>query len=177
MQWTREQVVQHLTPPPGIVMPPYPKERDRLYRTTLVAITLGFFATALFTYLKWPRAVDIAHGWVALSVFGASLSFLVWISSWRHLVRALAVLGILLWPWWSLGSWAALLASTAIMAAKETHCFHFGAGKILPWYSLALGFALIAPVPLKILAVGWLALAGLWGWLAWARHRLPLFEI
>lgn len=177
MRWTREQVVEHLTPPPGISMPPYPKERDRLYRVTLMALTLGFLAQALFTYFTGSLGLIVIHGWIAFSMLVASFSFLVWLSSWRNLVRALALFGVLLWPWWTLGSWAAILAGTAIMAAKETHCFHFSAGKILPWYSLALGIALIPPIPHKIMAVGWLVLAGLWGWLSWARQQLPLFEI
>lgn len=177
MPISQEQVVKHLQPPTGITMPPYPKERDRLYRWTLWAIALGMTGEGAALAISSPLLTFAAQGWTALAVLAASLSFLVWLSSWRYLVRTLAVVGLLLWPWWHLGGWAASLIATAIMAAKETHCFHFPAGKIIPWYSLFFGPVLLSPLPAKALAAGWVILAALWWWLAHDRSRLPLFEV
>ncbi len=177
MRITREQVIKHLTPPPGIKMPPYPARRDNQYRITLMAITVGVAGESVATLLRSPTAMYWSQAWTALAVVAASWTFLVWLKNWRYLVRVLAVVGLLLWPWWSIGSWAGILAAGAIMAAKETHCFHFPAGRILPWWSLALGIVMVIdPVPI-IVAGGWMGLAILWGWLAWSRQQLPLFEI
>ncbi len=158
-------------------MPPYPKERDQLYRWTLRSIALGLSCEGVALLLHNHALAYAAQGWTALSVVVASLSFLVWLSSWRTMVRALAVIGLVVWPWWQLGGWAGSLAATAIMAAKETHCFHFPAGKIVPWYSLGLGVALLTPLPSPVIAAGWIGLALLWWWMAWDRSRLPLFEV
>ncbi|MCY0877878.1 MAG: hypothetical protein OWU84_02905 [Firmicutes bacterium] len=177
MSNTRQELIEHLTPPPGIVMPPYPAARDRLYRYSLVAIALCAAAEgmALITgRVGWARGIE---GAFALSVLWASATFLVWLKTWRHLVRALGVGGFLLWPFWAIGGWALSLAASAIMAAKETHCFHFHAGRVIPWYSLALGLAMLAQAPQIALGIGWVALAWLWGWLAWGRSQLPLFEV
>ena len=177
MQLSREQVVEHLKPPPGITMPPYPRQRDKLYRWSLRVIALGLTGEGAATLLSNHTLVYGAQGWTALGVVMASLSFLVWLTSWRYLVRTLAGLGLVIWPLWHLGGWAFSLAATAIMAAKETHCFHFPAGKIIPWYSLFFGMALLSPLPSDVIGAGWLILAVLWWWLAWDRSHLPLFEI
>lgn len=177
MRLTREQVVEHLTPPPGIVMPPYPARRDRLYRLTLAAIALGSAAEGAAVLSHIPGAAFFAQGWITAAILAASLTFLVWLKNWRYLVRGLALLGFVLWPLSSIVSWGFSLAAAAIMAAKETHCFHFPAGRILPWYSLALGVLLLFWSNHIAQGLGWLGLAFLWGWLVWDRSKLPLFEI
>jgi hypothetical protein len=63
------------------------------------------------------------------------------------------------------------------MAAKETHCFHFQAGKIIPWYTLGLGCLVLAGLMPAVLGVFWLGLSALWGWLLVGRLKLPLFVI
>lgn len=177
MAWTKEQVVRHLTPPPGIVMPPYPKERDRLYRLALYAVALGLFGEAAGVLSASAPLDFAAQGFTAAIAVLASVTFLVWLGSWRWTVRVLAALGLVLWPLWPLGGWAAALAALAIMAAKETHCFHFPAGRLIPWASLLWGILLVVLPPARYEGFGWLAIAALWLWLAWDRSRLPLFEI
>ncbi len=173
----RDQLVQHLTPPPGVVMPPYPAARDRWYRWSLLAAALGFFGQGIATLAANRDAIAFFHGWLAIALASAGWTFLVWLRNWRYLVRGLVTVGLLLWPWWTLGSWALTLSASAVMTAKETHCFHFPAGRIIPWYSLALGAALILGRPEWLIGCGWLGLATLWGWLVWGRLHLPLFEI
>ncbi|MCY0897736.1 MAG: hypothetical protein OWU33_02160 [Firmicutes bacterium] len=177
MSRTRDELVEHLTPPPGITMPPYPAQRDRFYRYSLLGITLSITWEGLSTLTHEPALIFWAQGAVSLTILSASATFLVWLKSWRNLVRALAIAGFLLWPFVPLAGWAASLASAAIMAAKETHCFRFPAGRVIPWYSLLFGVAMIAHVPHVALGIGWLGLAGLWSWLTRGRFRLPLFEV
>lgn len=178
MRWTREQVVEHLSPPPGISMPPYPKQRDQLYRWTLAALAVGISTEAAARLAGGELLAMGAQGWTAAAVTVASFSFLVWLTSWRRLVRILALLGMALWIVWPLGGWACTLGAASIMAAKESHCFHFPAGRIIPWYSLALGLALIGwGVRTAVLGWAWAGLAFLWWWMAWDRRTLPLFEI
>jgi hypothetical protein len=177
MAWTKEQVVRHLTPPDGIAMPPYPKERDRLYRWMLAACAAGLTIEAAAILAQSALLTVAAQGVTAAAVCAASVTFLVWLSSWRWIVRGLAAAGLIGWPLWHLGGWAATLAALSIMAAKETHCFHFPAGRLIPWASLAWGVALAVFPPGRWQAAGWLAVALLWWWLAWDRSRLPLFEV
>lgn len=177
MHLNRERVVQHLTPPPGIIMPPYPQDRDRRYRWSLAGLAFGLSVQTVAVWTHNATGLFIGQGVAALSTLLASWSFLVWVASWRYLVRLLAVSGLLLWPWWHLGGWATILAAASVMAAKETHCFHFPAGRIIPWFSVFLGMLLLSPLPDSVVAGGWTILAGLWWWLAIDRSRLPLFEL
>lgn len=177
MEWTKEQVVRHLTPPPGIVMPPYPKERDRLYRWALGACGAGFVLEASAVGAGAHGWAMMAQGLTAAAAAAASLTFLVWLTTWRWTVRCLALGGLGLWPLTHVGGWAATLAALSIMAAKETHCFHFPAGRLIPGASLMWGASLLLLPSDRWEAGGWLVLAGLWMWLAWDRSRLPLFEI
>lgn len=178
MRVTRDEVIQHLTPPEGIVMAPYKAGWDRIYRWCLVSIAIGagFNGIASLAGIAsgWAHAID---GWYAIANLSASLTFLVWLKSWRYLVRSLGVVGLILWPLWELGSLAATLLVSSIMASKETHCFHFPAGRIIPWWSLALGIAILLALPMMVLGIGWIILAILWGWLALERHQLPVFDI
>lgn len=174
-----EQLVQHLTPPPGITMPRYPARRDRVYRGALVSFTVFLSAMGIGTELTSPVVITIAHWGVALSALVAGWTFLVWLSSWRWVVRGLVGVGLVLsaWPVLSVPSWGLILLGTAIMAAKETHCFHFKAGKIIPWYTLGLGCLMLVGMTPFVLGLLWLGLGALWGWLLVGRLKLPLFII
>ena len=158
-------------------MPRYPARMDQIYRMGL----------AVFVGSLLINAVAVAGGWHTLAVWGqgigafgmlwAGWTFLVWLRSWRWLVRALVVAGLLLWPVFPLGGWAATLMASAIMAAKENHCFHFWSGKYIPWVSLALGIVLALPAPGPVQAGLWIVLAWLWVPLLVGRFRLPLFVV
>ncbi len=104
---------------------------------------------------------------------------MVWLSNWRWLVRSLVVIGavIAFIPHLAILSWAFTIAASAIMAAKETHCFHFWAGKVIPWYSLVLGIGVLIGLPAIIQGLLWLGLAALWAFLMAGRLKLPLFVI
>ncbi|NMP24015.1 hypothetical protein [Sulfobacillus harzensis] len=175
--WTRDQMIEHLTPPPGIAMPPYPHRQDQIYRWSLLATTAGLAIEGVGWLLSDPLLRQIGQGWTSLALAVAGWTFLVWLRSWRFGVRTLSTLGLVFWLASPLIGWAFSLASLAIMAAKETHCFHFPAGRVIPWYALALGLAMIARLNPFIIGIGWLGLTGLGSWLVWGRWHLPLFEI
>lgn len=175
--WSKDELIQHLKPPPGISMPPYPAARDRFYRWTLAFSAVGLIGEGIATLFAAPRIMDLFQGWISVSFLLAGWTFLVWLTSWRSVVRGLAAAGLVVWPFWSLGGWALTLSSSAIMAAKETHCFHFWAGRIIPWMSLAFGFSMIATSNRWVIGIGWLMLGFLWTNLVLGRWRLPLFEI
>lgn len=177
MKPTKEEMVQHLTPPPGVKMPPYPKSRDQWYRWSLVGYALGLSLHALGLWMLSPTLTMAGHGIASLAAVIASITFLVWVARWHHIVRGLALAGLLLWLVWPLGAWGFTLASVAVMAAKEAHCFHFLPGRILPWWSLALALSLWVPGLQLIHAALWTVLAVLACWLAIDRRRLPLFEL
>lgn len=177
MKPTKKEMVQHLTPPPGVKMPPYPKTRDQWYRWSLVFYALGVSLHALGLLMSSQPLAVAGQGIAALAVVSASVTFLVWIARWHHIVRGLALIGLLLWIVWPVGAWDFTLASAAIMAAKEAHCFHFWPGRILPWWSLALALSLWIPGLRFIHAAFWVVLSLLAWWLAMDRRRLPLFEL
>ncbi|SMC07582.1 hypothetical protein SAMN00768000_3457 [Sulfobacillus thermosulfidooxidans DSM 9293] len=174
---SREELVQHLTPPPGITMPPYPAKRDKIYRLALVMLVLGLLGEAIASLIHSHSLQFWMQGWISASLIVAGWTFLVWLKQWRWVVRSLVILGLVLWPLWPLGGWALSLAGSAIMAAKETHCFHFWAGKVIPWYSVTLGILLILHVTEPYLGLAWLGLAALWLSLVLGRAKLPLFEV
>lgn len=158
-------------------MPPYPAKRDKVYRWSLILLVVGLTGEALGQFMESRPLEFWMQGWLSVAIVVAGWTFLVWLKEWRWMVRALVVAGLLVWPFWALGGWALSLAATAIMAAKETHCFHFWAGRIIPWYSLALGVGLIIQLPHLMLGLVWLGLAALWLSLVVGRSRLPLFEV
>lgn len=176
---TSKEITEHLTPPPGITIPPYPARRDRVYRTSLLVFTF-FLVVVGVGYevpLKWVGTVGHVGASVALLVAG--WTFLVWLSNWRWLVRSLVIAGavVAFFPSLSVLSWAFTLGASAIMAAKETHCFHFWAGRVIPWYALGVGLSLLVGLDHIIEGVLWLGMAGLWAALMAGRLRLPLFVI
>jgi hypothetical protein len=174
---TREEVVQHLTPPPGITMPPYPAKRDKIYRLSLVLMGTGLIFEGISGMARLASIQFWIQGAISAVLIVSGWTFLVWLKQWRWTVRTMVVLGFVLWPVWPLGGWALSLAAGAIMAAKETHCFHFWAGRVIPWYTLILGVLLIIHLSEPFMGVAWLGLAALWISLAAGRSKLPLFEI
>ncbi|CAB1128516.1 conserved membrane protein of unknown function [Candidatus Hydrogenisulfobacillus filiaventi] len=181
----RAALIQHLTPPPGITMAPYPAWRDVAYRISLVLFLLGLVGMAVVDAARLNTAAVWMQGLVALAATGAGWFFLVWLSGWRWLVRSLATLGAAGWlgglaggvPALLVVGWAGTLAATSIMAAKEDHCFRLPTGKVVPWASLLLGIGILAGFPLRADAVLWAMIAALWAALLIRRFRLPLFEI
>ncbi|MCY0880874.1 MAG: hypothetical protein OWS74_02675 [Firmicutes bacterium] len=175
---TREQIVQHLTPPDGIVMPPYPAARDKVYRTSLTVFNILLYVLAGINIGGFSKMVLLTGQWAAaLALTVAAWTFLVWLSSWRWTVRLLALAGFILTPFVPVLGWAGMLSASGIMAAKETHCFHFWSGRVIPWVSLGLGIFILLPVPSAVRGVIWLGLALLWTALLKARARLPLFSV
>lgn len=144
---------------------------------------MGFTAFLVMTgvgvELALPLVIVLAHWGAAFSALVAGWTFLVWLASWRWVVRGLVGMGLVLaiWPVLSVPSWGLVLLASAIMAAKETHCFHFRAGKIIPWYTLGLGCLVLAGTTPLVLGLLWLGLGGLWAWLLVGRLKLPLFII
>jgi uncharacterized integral membrane protein len=165
-----------LTPPPGIRLGPYQIWRDWCYRTALAVIA----AALVMMTGEGPRAVVVDPGLLVLGVAVAVAGwfFFVWVAAWRWLFLGLAGLGWLFavaaWPPWAFGAW---LAAASIMAAKETHCFRFWSGRLIPWISLAVAVADLWPVPASALRAGVGVLAVLWAALAFARWRLPLLRL
>jgi hypothetical protein len=93
------------------------------------------------------------------------------------LVRGLVTAGVVLWLLWPLAGWAATLSASAIIAAKEHHCFRFWSGRWIPWVSLLNGIGLVVHLPPHVQAVLWVAVAWLWVPLLMGRFQLPLFEL
>ncbi len=160
-------------------MPHYPARLDRVYRSALLLFTVCIGLVAMSTVTSSEALVTLGHWGAAISLMVAGWTFLVWLPSWRWVVRGLVLGGLvtLMWPHAPLVSWALTLGASAIMAAKETHCFHFKAGKIIPWYTLGLGLFLLLGMPPVLVGLAWLGLFGLWAWLLTGRLRLPLFVI
>lgn len=159
-------------------MPPYPHVQDQVYRWSLLSVALGLaLETTAWLFLHAPQWRTIGEGWALISLAVAGWTFLVWLRSWRFLVRGLVTSGAVVGFFVPVLGWALGLAGAAIIAAKETHCFHFPAGRIIPWYALALGLTLLVPTPALVEGLGWLGLTALWTWLVAARWHLPLFEI
>lgn len=173
----RKEVIEHLTPPPGITMPPYPAMRDRVYRWSLVGFVLGLVATAIFTATRDIVWIRYSQGWTALAMAVAGWTFLVWLKSWRYTVRALVLIGLVMWPFFPILGWAGTIAASAIVAGKEHHCFHFWSGRWIPWVSVLTGIALVFGFPYRWQAVVWAVLAWMWVPLLTGRFSLPLFEI
>ncbi|MDA8194565.1 MAG: hypothetical protein M0Z53_11310 [Thermaerobacter sp.] len=172
-----KKAVQHMKPPPGIVMPPYPARRDRIYRMALLAMAASFAIEAAGRLSGQAGMLEAGQWLSSLSVWVAAWSFLVWLREWRWLVRGLAAVGLLAMVWWPLGGWAGVLSASAVMAAKEHHCFHFVAARLIPWASVGVGLLLLAPIPNAAVGAGFGVLSALWVWLAVARQRLPLFSV
>jgi hypothetical protein len=183
---SREQLVQHLTPPPGVVMPPYPAERDRVYRWALVAAAAGQAGIGAGLVLGAPLVTWVSLAWLLASTLTAAYVFLVWVAAWRTAVLALAIAGAAAAAWLPGVAASLLLAALSIMAAKEAHCFHYPTGRYLPYVSLAAALAtllsggvVVMRVPALTVPAGvlYLAVAALWGPLLRGRFRLPLFWV
>lgn len=172
-----DQLIKHLTPPPGISMPPYPAIRDRIYRWSLVGFVAGLVLTAIFSATASPVWIERSHALAAVAMGSAGWTFLVWLKSWRYLVRILVLLGLGIWLWNPVLGWAGTLIASAIIAGKEHHCFHFWSGRWIPWMTVVTGVALVFPFPLQWQAIVWALLAWLWVPLLVGRFALPLFDV
>lgn len=183
---SREQLVQHLTPPPGVVMPPYPAERDRVYRWALVAAAAGQAGFGAGLVLGSPAVSWVSLAWLIAATLTAAYVFLVWVATWRTAVLAITVAGLAAAAWLPGVAAALLLAALSIMAAKEAHCFHYPTGRYLPYVSLAAALVTLVAggvstvrVPALTIPAGalFLVVAALWVPLLRGRFRLPLFWV
>ena len=173
----RHELIQHLTPPPGVEMPPYPAWRDRIYRISLAWATVALAALGIGRAAGVPTLAEAAAALLAAATLVAGWSFLVWVAAVRRVVLGLAVAGTVflgLAPPWGLGL---LLASLSVMAAKETHCFRFPAGRIIPWVSLVVALVGLLPHQDVVSGIGLVVVAALWASLVVQRWQLPLFEV
>ncbi len=182
----QEQLVQHLTPPNGVEMPPYPAERDRVYRWALVAAAAGLAGFGVGLVLGVPPVAWVSLGWLLAATLTASYVFLVWVAQWRTGVLGLSVAAVAASAWMPGVAVALTLAALSIMAAKEAHCFHYPTGRYLPWASmvtaivtLLAGGVLGVGVPALTIPAGllFLLVAGLWVPLLRGRFKLPLFAV
>lgn len=172
----REALIQHLTPPPGVKLPPYPAWRDKVYRWALATASFGLLVYGV-GLLSRPVFMSAGAAVVAVATLVAAYMFLVWVVQFRWLVLALAILGTGLLGWAAAWGMGFLLAALSVMAAKETHCFHFPTGKVIPWLSLVIALSALFPTVSLATGVGYLVLAVMWALLVQRRFRLPLFEL
>ncbi len=172
-----DQLKSHMTPPPGVVMDFYPAWRDRVYRIALWTVSGCFLGVAVAIVYHNNTVAEISALLAVLANLAAGWTFLVWVAKWRWAVRILSFVSLfglaISLPFFL---WGGLLAGTAIMAAKEYHCFKFWTGRYLPWVSLAGGLAWLmgAGIPMVVL---FLAMSGGWMALLWEREKMPLFEV
>ena len=158
-------------------MPAYPAWRDRVYRGALWVLSLAFLGVAVAIVFREAVLAQISADSALFANIAASWTFLVWVPKWRWFVRGLALLALFGWAvGFPLFLWGGVLAASAIMAAKEYHCFKFWTGRYLPWLSVAAGLAwmLRLGAPLVVL---FLAISAGWLGLLWQRAALPLFQI
>jgi len=182
----REQLIQHLTPPAGVEMPPYPAQRDRVYRWALVAAAAGQAGFGVGIGLGLAAVAWVSLAWLLAATLVAAYVFLVWIPQWRTAVLGLSVAALVAATWLPGVSMGLLLAALSIMAAKEAHCFHYPTGRYLPWVSLVTAIVLLLQggvltvrVPALAIPAGllFLGVAALWVPLLRGRFRLPLFQV
>lgn len=173
----RNRVAEHLRPPPGVRIASYPPGRDRVYRVALWVLAASLGAMAGASAAGAGAVAQGATAGAALANLVAAWTFLVWLPSWRWVVRGLALLALGgLVAGVPLLVWAGVLAASAVMAAKEHHCFHFRGARWIPWVSLAAGidYVLHATPALALLIAG---LAVLWAVMLWDREKLPLLSV
>lgn len=170
-------LAQHLTPPPGVKMAPYPPWRDQTYRVSLAGATVGLLIFGGGLAEGAPDVRLIGSGIVAIATLVASWTFLVWVKTFHQLVLGLAIAGILLLMGVPAIGMGALLAALSVMAAKETHCFHFPTGRVIPWVSLVVGLAGLVPGWTLETGLGYLVVGLLWIPLLVSRFRMPLLAV
>ena len=172
--------VEHLTPPAGTSIPPYPAARDFWYRTALWILAAAMLGVGSAILLRSTPLADISAAVGILANALASWMFLVWMPKWRWMVRGLALLAVVGFgvslPFFA---WGGLLASSAIMAAKEYHCFKFWPARWIPWISLATGLVWLSGISALagLLAILFAGLSGFWLALLLQRSKLPLFTV
>jgi hypothetical protein len=174
---TPDEITMHLTPPPGVRVRRYPPWQDQVYRVSL-AVAAGALALRGGALIFQAETVALAGAvLLAASTLVASYTFLVWIDRYRHMVMALAVVGTGLLAMampWGVGF---LMAAGSVMAAKETHCFRFPTGRVIPWVAAAAALTGLVPGWGRINGVGLVVVAALWVPLLWARFRMRLITV
>jgi hypothetical protein len=172
-----DELVMHLKPPPGIQARPYPPWRDQVYRVslTVMAGALLLHAAASFGDVGLLGAGSV--GLLAAATLSAAYFFLVWIERFRWLVLALSVAGVAALLVSAALGVGLLLAASSVMAAKETHCFHFVTGRVIPWVSLAAALAGFVPGLGDLYAAGLGVVGLLWVPLLWSRFRMRLLSV
>ncbi|MGC8488992.1 MAG: hypothetical protein ACP5QO_12380 [Clostridia bacterium] len=172
-----EDLVLHLTPPPGVTPKPYPPWRDQVYRVALTVAAGALILRGAALAAGAPTLVTADLALLAASTLSAAYFFLVWIERYRTLVIGVAVLGSLV----LIGSAALgvglLMAASSIMAAKETHCFRFPTGRVIPWASLVVALAGLVPGLHTAYAAGLAAVGLLWAPLLWSRFKMRLLAV
>ncbi len=167
-------------------MPPYPAERDRVYRWALVGAAAGLAGFGVGLMFGASPVAWVSLAWLLASTLTASYVFLVWVAQWRTGVLGLSVAALAAASWMPGVAVALLLAALSIMAAKEAHCFHYATGRYLPWVSLVTAVATLLAggflhlrVPALTVPAGllFLGVAGLWVPLLRGRFKLPLFAV
>ena len=181
-----DQLVQHLTPPRGVEMPPYPAARDLVYRWALVGAAVGLAGFGVGLLSGVPAIAWVSLAWLLAATLTASYVFLVWVAQWRTGVLGLSGAALAAAPWLPGVAVALALAALSIMAAKEAHCFHYPTGRYLPWVSLLTVLVALlaggvrgvaAPVLTAPAGLLFLLTAGLWVPLLRGRFKLPLFAV
>ncbi len=174
---TPEQLLLHLTPPPGVKTRPYPPYLDQIYRVSLAVAVAALAVRGVGLLAAAPGLAGAGAVGLSVATLVAAYTFLVWVERYRQLVLALAAVGtilVLVAAPWGVGF---LMAAGSIMAAKETHCFRFPTGRIIPWASLVVALLGLWP-PLRLLnGAGLLVVAALWAPLLWARFRMRLITV
>ncbi len=174
---SRQRLVEHLTPPAGASVPPYPAARDLAYRASLWALSGSLLALAAAMVIPSRALAEAAAAGATLANLAASWTFLVWMPSWRWAVRSLAWAGLMGWAFsLPILLWGGILTASAVMAAKEHHCFRFWPGRWIPWMSLATGVAWLVHLSAAVIVL-FGVLGMLWAVLLWQRSKLPLFTV
>ncbi len=174
---SRQRLIEHLTPPAGASVPPYPAARDVVYRTSLWTLSGSLLALTAAMVISSRGLAEAAAAGGTLANLVAAWTFLVWMPSWRWTVRGLAWVGLMGWAFsLPLFLWGGVLAASAVMAAKEYHCFKFWPGRWIPWVSAITGVAWLARLGIAVI-VCFGVLGMLWALLLWQRSKLPLFAV
>jgi len=172
-----DEVALHLVPPPGVTPNPYPPWRDQVYRIALAAMTGALLLRGAALEAGWRDLLLPDVGILAAATLAASYFFLVWVEGWRWLVLGVSAAGIVSLPLSVDFGIGLLMAAASVMAAKETHCFHFPSGRLIPWVSLAAAPLGLFPPLRPLYGAGLLVVGLLWVPLLYARFRMRLLSV
>lgn len=177
MNGVNDKFVKHLTPPPGVQSPHYPAFQDKIYRIALITFVLSMAVHMVALAGGWSGLDKVAIGATSLALLVAAWTFLVWLPRWRWIVRIGGTLAFALWLRAPGAAWEVILLTSAIIAAKEHHCFQFWSGRYIPWAALAVAIQNVLGGPAALSLTLWIVLVWLWVPLIIQRMRLPLFEV